>query len=279
VTEATGGRGTSVVRSDRDPVALKRLVDRLDGGVSPPMVICRAAPRGPDAVADGAAIAAAFERRHGKPAALVFGADDGAAGLVVELLSTAPGASEARRVSSEFEAALREIGGEERYLGTVSTVVHETEGLLHAYQETEHIARAVAALCPEDIVVVSATMLGVGRLVLGASDRRALERYTSAEITALTTPDPSHRLSDLLVTLYMFLETSRSPRLTADRMNIHENTVRYRLRRVTDLTGLDVASNSQDQLTAQVALLVLRLQGKLPGFDVMGRPTTEASVA
>jgi DNA-binding PucR family transcriptional regulator len=52
-------------------------------------------------------------------------------------------------------------------------------------------------------------------------------------------------------------------------LGVHENTVRKRLARVQDLTGLDVAADAGDQLSVQTALLVLRLEGHpvLPGFD------------
>jgi DNA-binding PucR family transcriptional regulator len=45
---------------------------------------------------------------------------------------------------------------------------------------------------------------------------------------------------------------------------VHENTIRYRLARIEDRTGLGVAHDSNDQLTAQLALLLLRLEGTLP---------------
>ncbi|MDT2004046.1 PucR family transcriptional regulator [Rhodococcus opacus] len=75
--------------------------------------------------------------------------------------------------------------------------------------------------------------------------------------------------NDLLRTLQEFFESGRSVRETAVRLDVHENTVRHRLGRVHDLTGLDVAANSNDQLSAQTALLILRLQGHhaVPGFD------------
>jgi len=57
--------------------------------------------------------------------------------------------------------------------------------------------------------------------------------------------------------------------------------VRYRLARVHALTGLDVAGDAGDQLTVQMSLLVLRLQGHsaLPSFDDADRdpPAAEAT--
>ena len=45
--------------------------------------------------------------------------------------------------------------------------------------------------------------------------------------------------------------------------------MRLRLAKIHDLTGLDVAAGPNDQLSAQTALLVLRLEGHpfIPSFD------------
>jgi DNA-binding PucR family transcriptional regulator len=60
-------------------------------------------------------------------------------------------------------------------------------------------------------------------------------------------------------------------------LGVHENTVRYRLARVHALTGLDVAGDASDQLSVQMALLVLRLQGHpdLPPFDAEVEPAAD----
>jgi DNA-binding PucR family transcriptional regulator len=66
---------------------------------------------------------------------------------------------------------------------------------------------------------------------------------------------------ELLRTLEAFYDTGRSVRLASERLGVHENTIRYRLSRVQSITGLDVASCADDQLSVQVALLGLRLKG------------------
>jgi hypothetical protein len=50
----------------------------------------------------------------------------------------------------------------------------------------------------------------------------------------------------------------------AERLGVHENTIRYRLSRVEQLTGLAVTHDPDAQLQAHMALLVLELQGRVP---------------
>ena len=53
-------------------------------------------------------------------------------------------------------------------------------------------------------------------------------------------------------------------------LRVHENTIRYRLSRIAEITHLDVVGNGDDQLAVQMALLILRLEGKLPTSDLAG---------
>jgi PucR C-terminal helix-turn-helix domain len=55
-----------------------------------------------------------------------------------------------------------------------------------------------------------------------------------------------------------------SIRRCALRLHVHENTIRYRLSRVEELTGLAVTHDPDAQLGARLSLLVLMLQGRLP---------------
>lgn len=65
--------------------------------------------------------------------------------------------------------------------------------------------------------------------------------------------DPLDGHGDLLQTLTTFLRHGLDRRLAARDLNVHPNTVLYRLRRVTDLTGLD-ATRPTDLPTLQAAL-------------------------
>ena len=55
-----------------------------------------------------------------------------------------------------------------------------------------------------------------------------------------------------------------SIRGSAAALDVHENTIRYRLSRIEELTGLAVMHDPDAQLRARLSLLVLLLQGRLP---------------
>jgi hypothetical protein len=55
-----------------------------------------------------------------------------------------------------------------------------------------------------------------------------------------------------------------SIRGSAAALDVHENTIRYRLSRVEELTGLAIMHDPDAQLRARLSLLVLMLKGRLP---------------
>ncbi len=61
--------------------------------------------------------------------------------------------------------------------------------------------------------------------------------------------------SELLTTLWCYLDTGRSLEATARELFVHPNTVRYRLKRISELIGWD-ATGAREALILQVALIV-----------------------
>ncbi|MET7281419.1 helix-turn-helix domain-containing protein [Kribbella sp. NPDC005582] len=72
----------------------------------------------------------------------------------------------------------------------------------------------------------------------------------------------------LLDTVSAYLDSGGSIEATARAMFIHANTVRYRLKRVADLTGLQPL-NPRDAFTLRVALALGRLLNPEPGSSVL----------
>jgi DNA-binding PucR family transcriptional regulator len=163
---------------------------------------------------------------------------------------------------ARVEDGLDRLGGG-RIFGAISTRCAEADEYARAYEESRQVMRCRNALCGDNGVrVLTADDLGPGRLVLASAERADATRFAHDALgTLLCDEEGAH---DLLATLQAFFEHGRSVRRSARALCVHENTIRYRLTRIEDRTGLAVAHSSDDQLTAQLALLVLRLEGVLP---------------
>jgi sugar diacid utilization regulator len=90
--------------------------------------------------------------------------------------------------------------------------------------------------------------------LLAGSDRAALRAFLDDNLGRIEAHDGKHR-SSFLKTLEAFLAHSCRYQATADALGVHITTLRYRLRRVTDLFGIDPL-DPETRLSLEMALRV-----------------------
>jgi hypothetical protein len=185
--------------------------------------------------------------------------------LLVEAAGGTTGVSFVQQVKRTVRRALVDLGHASAVVGV--SAVTRPGALQRSYRETREVALCVDRFARSGDKVIAVDDLGPARLFVANSDVGSVRRYVRDVLGALLGDGTGH--ADLLRTLQCFFDTGRSVRESAARLRVHENTVRLRLAKVHDLTGLDVAGNANDQLSAQTALLVLRLEGHpaIPPFD------------
>ena len=107
----------------------------------------------------------------------------------------------------------------------------------------EALLAANVAEAGEEDTVLAFEETGAYRLLLPAmsEDPAELERFFAETVEPLVTYDEQYE-TDLVQTLETFLDADANVAGTASRLFTHRHTIRYRLERVRDLTGLDVSS-------------------------------------
>lgn len=83
--------------------------------------------------------------------------------------------------------------------------------------------------------------LGSYRLIFRVSDLDELERYCSEQVGALIDYDAKHG-TDLLNTLNAIIAADGNLHRAAERLSVHYNTLRYRIRRIEEIQGTRVDS-------------------------------------
>jgi DNA-binding PucR family transcriptional regulator len=101
--------------------------------------------------------------------------------------------------------------------------------------------------------------LGIVRLLLGSGDDPDLQAFIDDVTGPLVAYDRDNDGS-LIRTLRGFFDADCSQRLAAERLFIHHKTLRYRLERIKQLTGLDLARH-EDRMRADFALRLLQING------------------
>jgi sugar diacid utilization regulator len=199
--------------------------------------------------------------------------------LLVEVSECDAACVAVRTVKHALVEALAEAGagdaGPADYSVGVSSVCRSAAQVPGGYREARQVARCIENVPGRSARrVLTADDLGPGRLFVANGNPDEIARFTEDVLGRLLQEGESS--AELLRTLEAFYDTGRSVRLASERLSVHENTVRYRLSRVHSITGLDVASDADDQLSVQVALLVLRLQGH-PGLRATETETGAAT--
>jgi len=222
----------------------------LDGGAA--VVVVRAHHYAPAEDDWRVRVLAAAERaaRAAAPGSIAA-IDDVPADTAGQVLVLAPasGDAEARRaadaVARELNAALHGFSFSVGY----SRVAHDPVDLYRAGNEAL-LAANVAEARPagedrggEGPAVLAFEATGAYRLLLPAmsEDPGELQRFYAETVEPLVAYDEQYE-TDLVQTLETFLECDGNVANTSSRLFTHRHTVRYRLERVRDLSGLDVSS-------------------------------------
>jgi sugar diacid utilization regulator len=140
-------------------------------------------------------------------------------------------------------------------------------GALHEAQSARRLAAARSAAGPASgsasgavtgvigsVCVVTSDEVASHELLLASVPGSVLRSFRERLLGPLQSYDERHR-AELLPTLREFLTCSGSWNACAARMYVHVNTVRYRIRRIEELTGRDLSS-LDDQVDFFLALRI-----------------------
>jgi sugar diacid utilization regulator len=126
----------------------------------------------------------------------------------------------------------------------------------------EALLAANVAETSHDRPALSFDETGAYRLLLSAmsEDPAELQRFYAETVEPLVAYDEQYETSQLVHTLETFLEADGNVAGTAQRLFTHRHTVRYRLERVRELSGLDVGS-SDGREKLSLGLKAMRVLG------------------
>lgn len=162
-----------------------------------------------------------------------------------EILWPAASLAEALRAATTIRddlSALAALGKDSSAATLVSVGVGVPQGgieaLRRSHQQAKH-ALALGRRLHGPGRLTSFDDLGVYRLIYAAEQLPELDALYEETLGSLLRYDREHN-ADLLRTLAAFFAANGSPKEAAERLQVHRNTVLYRLDRVRDITGFDL---------------------------------------
>ncbi len=239
----------SIVRGE-DGDSLASRAAALNWDLSGPVMVVVGSPAGAD---PGRPAASAVER--GRPPLVITGIAERAAavgiaalaGLHADRLIVVLSAPEQQTLTATVDVLLDIFGPGPVIRGPIGTGL---SGAMTSARLALAGMRAVPAW-PTAPRGVDAEQLLAERVLIGEEEARdQLRRNVYAPLIAAGEPFPA--------TLDTFLAAGRALEPAARLLFVHANTVRYRLRRIAEITGLDPTS-SRDSFTLQVAVALGRL--------------------
>ena len=99
--------------------------------------------------------------------------------------------------------------------------------------------------------------LGIMRLLCKFSENNDLSEFIPKSIHKLLTYDQESN-TNLIKTLEVFLKTNSNATQTAKELFVHYKTVLYRLEKIKEVSGIDLANN-KDRLEAELGLKIVSL--------------------
>ena len=141
-----------------------------------------------------------------------------------------------------------------RLTAGISAPAEGVTALSGAWHEAGSARRLAALRSDTPISVVTSDEVASHELPLATVPASVLRSFRERLLGPLVAYDNRHR-AELLPTLREFLACSGSWNACAAKMYVHVNTVRYRIRRIEDLTGRDLSS-LDDQVDFFLALRI-----------------------
>jgi GAF domain-containing protein len=256
--DARASLAGELIRGTSDVTAVTRRAEYLGVDLGAPHVVCLVGVKREGTLPSIADVADAFAVTAAGRAVLAAPVAEGV--VVIAPLEQRDAPDPGRAARDIAERALDRLGIGRAVLMAVGPSCASADAYRTGYEEARQVMSCLMAFADGDrSVVLSTDDLGPGRLFLASSTPAEADRFVHDALGALVASDDA-ALADVLETLEVFFETSRSVRIAAERLNVHENTIRYRLARIKELTGLAIGSDANDELTAHLALLILRMQ-------------------
>jgi DNA-binding PucR family transcriptional regulator len=191
-------------------------------------------------------------------------ARDAAVGsLLVARGNTVVVLSDAEQVWEDFRLSVCKELGRECRLGVGGTCDHAPD-FPRSYHEAQLALRVHTTARMRDLTV-EFDRLGVYRLLADVEEPAGIERFVVEWLHALIEYD-ERKGSELVLTLSRHLEHGGNYEATARSMSMHRNTLKYRLQRIREISGHDLA-NPDTHFNLQLATRAWQTLQALRGAD------------
>lgn len=256
--DARSSLAAHLIHGTADAAVRDRQAAFLGVDLGLPRVVCLFSPPAAAARVDGRQVAARLEARRPGLDCFETNVAEGVA-LCIRLPGAATPTAAQAEVKELVRAACEDLLENGPLAAAISPPCGGPDDYPGAYAAAREVLRCIVTHCPPRArpSVLSADEVGAARQFLASIDAETASGYARETLGGL---DNGRRSGEqLMLTLRVFFEECASIKPAARRLEVHDNTIRYRIARVEELTGYSF-DDADDVLRVHLALKILRLE-------------------
>lgn len=127
----------------------------------------------------------------------------------------------------------------ERFSIGVGGIYSDITSVHVAYKEAQSVLKVKERYLSEAEHLISFSELGIYQYLDILAEKRKHDRYPNYPLSQLEKYDNEHH-SNLIETLETFIDLDSNVKIAAKQLNVHVNTLNYRLKRIQEITGLNL---------------------------------------
>jgi sugar diacid utilization regulator/GAF domain-containing protein len=256
--DARSSLAAHLIHGTADAASRDRQAAFLGVDLTLPRVVCLFSLLGTTASFDGRKVASRLEADSPGLECFATSVTEGVA-LCLQLPDAPSPPAAYARAKELVGAACAELIEMGPIAASISSMCSSPGDYPAAYAAAQEVLRCVVRFCPPRTraSVLSAAEVGAARQFLASIDSEAATGYVAATFGRLENGRRSGE--QLMLTLQVFFEGCASIKSAARALDVHDNTIRYRLARIEDLTGY-AFDDADDVLRIHLALKILELK-------------------
>ncbi|WP_342510996.1 helix-turn-helix domain-containing protein [Sporosarcina sp. FSL K6-1522] len=138
----------------------------------------------------------------------------------------------------------------------ISNPVLQTREYLRGFNEAKKAAEFAHSF-QSNAPIVHFKELGIIGLIFNTENPEYMREFMDRYLGKIIEYDVQNK-SELLKTLEVFLDNESAIQLSAEKLHVHYNTLRYRLNRIEEILEIDL-SHTQNRLNLQISIIIHRL--------------------
>ncbi|MFC5587751.1 helix-turn-helix domain-containing protein [Sporosarcina soli] len=138
----------------------------------------------------------------------------------------------------------------------ISNTVKVPKDYIKGFEEAKKAAEFASAF-QNDSSIVHYDDLGIIGVLFNTENTENMEDFMKKHLQPIIKYDQKNN-SDLIRTLQTYLDNESVIQVSAELLHVHYNTLRYRINRIEEILGVDLA-NPHNRLNIQIALIIAQL--------------------